>query len=203
MKISLSDYIDFISKSGLQRLTKVNGLLGRPSYHPSTDFYKSIREEIVEQLKEGGGKDQLNTFLEAFTHSKKYSRFQPLVKGYLKFLGKKKIEWFKPPVSHWNYKSLSVRMNPELGIGFDDQKYIIKLYFKSVPLQKTDVEILLWMMNQTLANGIFSGYKCALLDVERSKLHYQNKFASPISALIEGEAESFIKIWEGLERKSA
>jgi hypothetical protein len=94
-------------------------------------------------------------------------------------------------------------MNPELGIILNDERYIVKLYFKDTPLYKGDITILLQMMENTLSVGLFKGYKCALLDVERSKLHYSKEQQPSISALVEGEAESFIRIWQELEKKSA
>ncbi len=203
IKITQTDYIDFLSKSGISKSSKVKAIFNRADYHPSNDFYKSIREEIIDHLKNQKTKNDLYNFLDGMRHSKKYSRFHPLVEGYIKFIGRKKFEWIDPPSASWTYKHLSIKMNPELGIKLGDQKYIVKLYFKEQALEKNDVKVLLWMMEQTLCQGLFKGYKCALLDVERSKLRYFKKLESPMQALIEGEAECFIKLWESLEKKSA
>lgn len=200
IRITQSDYIDFISKSGLPKLTKVRALFNRPEYHPSLDFYRRLREEFVNHIKQRKNKSELFKFL-ADQNSKKQSRFELLINGYLRFLGKKAVEGFEPPISYWSYKDLSIKMNPDIGLLLNEEKFIIKLYFKDTPLSKGQIDILLWMMNSTLCSGIYSGYKCALLDVERSKLHYKIS-EQPINALIEGEAESFIKMWHSLEKSA-
>jgi hypothetical protein len=202
IKITQTDYIDFISRSGMSKLSKVKSIFSRPDYHPSFDFYKKLREEFVNYIKGDRIKNDLYIFL---THQiqKKQTRFEPLINGYLKFLGRKKAEWFEPPTATWIYKDLNIKMNPELGVVLNGEKYIIKLYFKDSPLEKGDIAILLEMMESTLSTGIFTGYKCALLDIERSKLRYFKKKVPSVTALIEGEAESFIRIWQDLEKKSA
>lgn len=58
-------------------------------------------------------------------------------------------------------------------------------------------------MQSALSVGLFSGYKCALLDVERGKLHHKREHDVSVNALLEAEAESFIKIWNSLEAQSA
>lgn len=90
-----------------------------------------------------------------------------------------------------------------MGISINGEKYIVKMYFKDTPLEKSSIDVLLWMMGSTVSTGIYAGYKCALLDVERSKLHYFKKPQPAINALLEGEAESFITMWQSLDQKSA
>jgi hypothetical protein len=203
IKITQTDYIDFISRSGISKLSKVKSIHNRADYHPSHDFYKPLRDEIVETIKNNKNKKSLYEFLSDLSGSPRYSRYEHLIDGYSKFVGRKQIEWFEPPSATWNYKNLSIKMNPELGLIFNGTKYIVKMYFKDTPLEKGDREILLWMMERTLCSGIYSGYKCGLLDIERSKLHCTKDPRPSIEALVEGEAESFIKIWESFERKSA
>lgn len=202
IKITQTDYIDFISRSGLAKLSKVKSIFNRPNYHPSFDFYKKIREEFVLHMRLKKSKSDLYHFL-GLQPQKKQIRFERLIRGYLKFLGRKNAEWIDPPTNFWNYKDLSIKINPELALTLNGEKYIVKLYFKETPLNKNNIKILLWMMESTLSTGIFSGYKCALLDVERGKLHYPKERDSTVKALLEAEAESFIKLWSSLEKQSA
>jgi hypothetical protein len=94
-------------------------------------------------------------------------------------------------------------MNPELGLDLNGEKFIIKLYFKDTSLQRKDIKVLLWMMNQSLSKGIFSGYKCALLDVEKGKIFPFVEDDIELNALVEGEAEYFLKLWHQLDKKYA
>lgn len=201
--ITQSDYIDFISKSGTSKAAKVRSIYDRAKYHPAFDFYKSIREEMVDHFKHHRKKGELFDFMDKVTDAKKKSRYLSLIKGYSKFIGRKKAIWFDPPSASWDYKDLRIKMNPEIGLILNSDKYIIKMYFKDSPLQPKDIKVLLWMMENSLCTGIFTGYKCALLDVESGKLHYKKSKDPSIHALLEGEAEFFLKLWHSLDKKSA
>ena len=187
VSISQTDYIDFISKSGTSKLTKVLNLIGRQDYHPSFDFYKKLRDTIIDNLKSGKKKHELLDFVnEEITDRKKLNRYITLVEGLSRFLGRKKTLWFDPPTTIWSHKDLRIKMNPELGLDLNGEKFIIKLYFKDTSLQRKDIKVLLWMMNQSLSKGIFTGYKCALLDVEKGKFFSFKEDVSEIKLLVEG-----------------
>jgi hypothetical protein len=202
MIIYQTDYIDFLDRTTLSKFSKVKSIFNRPEYHPAFDFYKNIREEFVDYVKLKKDKNDLYDFLN-YQHQRKHARFEVLINGYLKFLGRKNAEFFDPPTGFWQHKDLSIKLNPEMGININGERYIVKMYFKDIPLSKSSVNVLLWMMEGCLSTGIYTGYKCALLDVERSKLHYFKKPHPPIDALLEGESESFIRMWQSLEKKSA
>ncbi|MDZ7649279.1 MAG: hypothetical protein U5K54_20095 [Cytophagales bacterium] len=137
------------------------------------------------------------------TDKKKHLRYTSLINSFTKFLGRKKIAWFNPPSNTWSYRDLNVKMNPEIGLNINGEKFIIKLYFKDSPLQKKDIKVLLWMMNLSLCNGIYTGYKCALLDIDKGKFFPFKEDNSSMLSLVEGEADYFIKLWRTLEKKSA
>lgn len=130
MTITQTDYIDFISKSGLGKLSKVKSIFNRPGYHPSFDFYKKLREEFVSFTKLRKSKEELYSFV-SLQHLKKQTRFELLVHGYLKFLGRKKAEWIDPPTSLWTYKDLIIKINPELAVILNGEKYIINSTLKN------------------------------------------------------------------------
>src|SRR5690606_19223941 len=149
-------------------------------------------------------KKELFDFLDDLPDSKKYPKFLPLIKGYLSLIGRKKPLWFKPPQKIWTYKSLDVRINPELGFDINGEKFIIKLYFKEEPIGKKNALLNLRLMQKTLCTGIYTGYQCVILDLRNKKQHQlPNNFDISIDALLEGEAESFLKIWSSFDRKSA
>ena len=54
IKISLTDFVDFVSKSGTSKLTKVKQIKGRRSYHPAFDFWKLMRDEIFHNYPKKG-----------------------------------------------------------------------------------------------------------------------------------------------------
>jgi len=94
ISISLTDFIDFVNKSGTSKLTKVKQVKGRNAYHPASDFYKILREEIVNIHKNDGDKKKLDELIGNLTDEKKKKNYPFSISGYKKFWGKKKIEWF-------------------------------------------------------------------------------------------------------------
>ena len=56
--------------------------------------------------------------------------YPDVINGYKKFLGRKKLIWFQPPFKVWKIGELEIRLNPELGLEYNNQFYVMKLYFK-------------------------------------------------------------------------
>lgn len=202
--ISQTDFLYFDTKSGMNRIAPVRQIFNREEYNPAFDFYKKIREELVNYIKLGKSKEELFKFLNELPDSRKYPNYLNVVKGYLSLLGRKNVSWFEPPTSDWTYKDLVVRMNPELGLQVNNEKYIVKLYFKDEPIKRNVALVHLRLMQKTLCTGIFSSCKGVVLDLKNRKWHLPPvEFKPFIDSVIEAEAESFLTIWSALERKSA
>ena len=95
INISLTDFIDYVSKVGPTKYTKVVEIHKRDEYHPAFDFWKPLREGIIELHKKGLDKSELDKILEDLTDKKKQNRYPELIHQYKAFLGRKKIEWFE------------------------------------------------------------------------------------------------------------
>jgi len=48
INISLTDFIDYVSKVGTSKFTVVNKIHSREEYHPVFDFWKALREGIID-----------------------------------------------------------------------------------------------------------------------------------------------------------
>ena len=53
-QISLTDFVDVVAKAGRPKATKVRQVKERHAYEPAFDFYKSLREHIVENHRHDG-----------------------------------------------------------------------------------------------------------------------------------------------------
>lgn len=139
--ISLTDFVDFVSKSGSPKLTKVREVKTRDDYHPAFDFWKPLREGLISFHKAGAAnKKDLDKIVTGLTDKKKVDRYRDGVKGYKKFLGNKKTKWSKPRSAVWGSGTLAVRVNPELGLTINGTPHIIKLHFKAEALSKLRIE---------------------------------------------------------------
>jgi len=64
IELSLTDFVDFVCKSGSTKLTKVKQIKNREDYSPATDFYKALREGIQDIHRKNGKKKELKIILE-------------------------------------------------------------------------------------------------------------------------------------------
>ncbi|WP_136668863.1 hypothetical protein [Flavobacterium sp. H122] len=198
INISLTDFIDFVNKSGGSKMTKVKQVKYRDSYHPASDFYKSLREEIIDVHKNNLDKKVLDDLIEKLTDLKKKTNYPLSISGYKKFWGKKKIEWFDPPFKHWLIGDLDIKINPELGIEFGGKFYVIKLFLKSEKITKDKLSQILSLMENQLRSETDDEVIFCVLDVKNAKLYENAKGDFSYLPLLEGEAKSFETIWKAL-----
>lgn len=197
-EISLTDFVDFIVKSGTPRLTKVRQLRERTEYDPASDFWKALREGIVSYHRSASAnKNQLDSIITIVNDSKRKKRYNAAIEHYKKFIGRKKISWFQPPRTDWLKSGLTVRVNPELGLMWSETRYVIKLYFKDEQLTKRKADVVTALMVDALNAQLQTGDQVAVLDVHSQKLY--TGYSENLSPLLIGEASSFVAIWEALE----
>jgi hypothetical protein len=196
-EISLTDFVDFIVKSGTPKLTKVKELKRRdPDYDPAFDFWKPLREGLIEYHRSGGAnKKQLDKIISNLSDPKKVGRYTPAIAGYKKFVGNKAITWFDPCRNKWRQGGLDVRVNPELGLEFKGQRHIIKLYFKNERPNKAKFDLVLAMMEDALHGKLKTGDTLAILDVSTGHLFKSPGPQPGLSPLLIGEATNFVTTW--------
>lgn len=197
IKVSLTDFVEFAIKSGSPKLTRVRQVKSRGPYHPAQDFWKPLREEIVQLHKQRRPKGDLDKFLNTLSDDKKRNRYTECVEGYKRFLGRKTGRWFPPPDANWLPSGLRIRVSPELGLRFNGNRFVIKLYFKAEKLSKNRVDIILLLMHQVLERNVPAGTTFAILDVPRGKM-FSDVPSHSLLPLLRGEAAAFKAIWDGI-----
>lgn len=197
--VSLTHFVDFATKAGMSQLSAVKNIKAQKAegYAPYKDFYKTLREGIIE-FHQSGSKDkkELDKICDGLTDRKKQTCFPTMIRGYKKFLGKKEFEWFVPKKTDWVSGNLMVAINPELGLHINGEAYLIKLYFKGAKheLSQRLCEPILHLMGSELKS---SKAKMAVLDVWHNKFFELNRKIDPLILLmLEAQASSFVKMWE-------
>lgn len=197
--LSLTDFVDFVVSSGTPKLTKVKTVKERGDYHPAYDFWKALRDGIIEFHRNNRtDKNELDNILVTINDAKKLSRYPEYIRAYKKFLGRKRMQWFHPPSASWGPSGIEIRVNPELGLRINGELYVIKLYFKSDRLSKQRTAIILKLMQTALAPCFQTEVRYGLLDVGHAKLHDDPPLDDTLLALLEGEATSFLTVWNRL-----
>ena len=196
-KISMTTFIDFVLKSGTPRLTVLRKAKAEyaQQYSPAKDFYKLLRESIVEVHQNKMSIIGLDTLLGNLNDQRKVRPYRECIAGHKKWYGRSEFEWGKPFNAQWIRGRLVVRVNPELGVSIDGITHFVKLYFKPDKLTKPRVETMFCLLSQSLPNE-FRQAKVGILDVRRGLLHSPNRNIPDIETLLRGEAAAFETMWE-------
>ncbi|MET4104754.1 hypothetical protein [Hymenobacter sp. UYP22] len=202
--IYLTDFVDFVARSGQPKLTKVQELFTRPDYHPATDFYKPLRDGLREHHRQCGTRAEVPGLLPALTaDAKKQASYALRLAGYSRFWGRRTLSWFEPPTACWQHATLDVKVSPHLGLRINDQPHLIQVWFKDERLKPTQVQLILSVLETELAPLMPAGTIFGLLQLSTGKLHVAGPRRPDLDLLLAGEADSFLRIWDGLERRAA
>jgi hypothetical protein len=197
-RISLADFVDIVSKSGTPKATKVAQVKNRPDYEPAVDFYKPLREFIVDNHKRALPKFAPAAVLASITDPKKMTNYPAAVEGYRKWWGSKTLEWFDPAVGTFSAHGVDVVVNPELGLVVNGKPYVIKLYFKADPLSKARIDVVTHMMEETLRGSHREGETMAVLDVRRARLLAPTVPIPRLTAALNAELAYIAAMWEAV-----
>ena len=199
IEISLTEFVDFVIKAGSPKLTVVREVKRRhdEGYDPKTDFYKKLRDGIVEHHQLGKPKSALDALAHGVTDKNKVKAYPIIIQGYKHFLGRKTVAWFVPPKKQWTYGDLAVRVNPELGLIIDGQPHVIKMYWKQDQLKKLEVPTIMHLLQLVLTSKKDPN-SLGLLDVRRGRLITPSGFDPTLTPLLEGEALSFATVYKAL-----
>lgn len=190
--ISLSYFVDFVLTHGTSRITSAHHIKMGPDERYS-DFYKPVRETIVDMHRKGLDTRVLSDLLGSLTDPREKRIFPKVVIGYSRFLrGFHKITWFEPPLVEHDLGDIKVRVNPELGLILDGQPHAIKLYCRGEPLTSQRAALINELQSRALAET-WPNTKFAVLDVRRSRLFYRNPKAG-MTRLLRAEAASLASL---------
>lgn len=196
-KITLTDFVDVVSAAGTPKATKVKQLKQRPAYHPARDYYKILRDHLVETHRCGGNRADLSKVLNGLV-PKKQSNYEEIITGYSKWWGRKNITWFDPTTAIFDAHGIDVSINPEMGLQFNGEKHLIKLYFKSEKLTKNRVHLITHLMEQSLPFVKNNKPTMSVLDIRNSKLISPNVPIPELDATLNAELAYIAALWEAI-----
>jgi hypothetical protein len=199
--ISLTDFVDFVAASGIPKMTKVREIKHRPPYERPFDYWRILRQGIEDFhiQKHKDKKKYFDDLLEAMKNGAKCEGYRPLVANYKGYLGKKSFV-VVPRTRHMSWKrgELTVRVNPELRVNVNEKPHLIKLYFKSLPLSSSKVQIILLLMKRATPRLEEPVLYC-LNDVHHNKQYVNENPNDDLLPLLYGEADSFQTIWNNIK----
>ncbi|HET8538956.1 MAG TPA: hypothetical protein VFL83_03690 [Anaeromyxobacter sp.] len=192
-KVSLTTFVDFVSKSGTPKITVVRRFKHGDAYRPAFDFYKPVRDAIVDVHAHERPRKALDDVVASLSDPRKVASFTAVVRGHKRFMRRHAARWFDPPRASWVEGGIVVHVNPELGLEIRGVPHVVKLYFKAERMPKRNVATITRLMAKALA-APGSRTVFGVLDVRRGALHVAERAPPGIDALLTSEAASFAAI---------
>jgi hypothetical protein len=197
MRISLTDLVDIVSKSGSPKATKVTQIKLRPDYQPATDFYKQFRDGIIGIHKAAGARTELAKIISKVNEKNRVANYPAAIAGYKKWWGTKSLEWFQPPSKIFSRSGVDVSINPELGLRINGEPYLIKLYLKGEKLSKARADLIVGLMDNALSDP-HSPATMSVLDVRSSKLFVSSGSSAGFLPMVEAELAYVATLWASI-----
>ncbi|MCC6558900.1 MAG: hypothetical protein IT372_38725 [Polyangiaceae bacterium] len=195
-KISLTYFVDFVLKAGTPKLAGVREFKERKD-ELTFDFYRQVRDAIVDMHRSGKPDSVLDEFLAAQHDDRRRRIYPSIVNGYRRFLSSARMTWFEPKTGSVQLGDVAIHVNPDLGLVIDGKPHLIKIYFRGEPLSSKRTAVVLNLLAGGLAESC-PGHALALLDVRNAKLHTFKAPNPRIGVLLRGEAASFSTIYTAL-----
>lgn len=192
----MTTFLDFVLTNGTPRLTvvrKAKSEYGR-EYHRARDFYKPLRDAIIDMHRNQKSKESLDLILN-LNDQRKIGPYRERIVSYQRWCGRKRFEWIGSQRKLWSYGDLSIRVNPELVMYINGSAFVIKLYFKADTPSKLRLYTTFQLLTQTFTEEIGESTP-AIFDVRRGKLFEATQEVPDIEALLIGEAVAFQAMWE-------
>lgn len=204
-EISFTTFVDFASKSGPARYTHVRNARRDydGGYEVFKDFYRPLRDAIVELHRSGSSPDVLSNALSRLSDAKKRTNYPKAIDGHARWMRRMTPTWLACPTTRrWAAEGLSVRVNPELGLLIGGAPHLVKLHFKAEKLTKRQMDAILRMVEVTFADDP-KGWTPSVLDVRRGKLITPTVDVPGIDAVLRSEAATFASLWRSLDDEAA
>jgi hypothetical protein len=202
IKISLTEFMNFVNKSGSAKATVVSQAKHRreEDYAHWKDYWLPLRNKIKDVHKKKGNHDDLKKVIKEVAKDKK-DNYTLSVDGYCSFWKKRKIEWVEPPKKTWAEGDIRIELNPELGLVIKDKIYIIKLFTAAnSSIDKRHADLILHLMEKELRSKVGGDEAIfGVLDVKRGKLFENKTHEISLFPLLKAEAKSFESLWKDTE----
>lgn len=201
IKISLTEFMNFVNKSGSAKLTEITRvkLNHEEDYKNFKDYWLLFRDRIKKFHQRETSLDYLYELLESIEDDSKRENYGQAISGYATFVKKKQYTWVTPPRKSWTINGLQIELNPEIGIADKNgQVLIVKLFLTSKQqIDKKHADLILALMEHELREKVGDNYSFAVLDVKRGKI-FKEKAPENLYKLLKAEAISFENLWNSL-----
>ncbi|MGQ0680573.1 MAG: hypothetical protein ACT4OM_13140 [Actinomycetota bacterium] len=189
MRVGLSNFLRFISASGISKVNEVTESL--QEYQPYMDYYKPFREATILGLAERNI-ERLEKLV-ASIELKKVEHYTACLAGLKRWIEKHDFKVTSHPQGEiWEAGEIHVTVNPEFVMDVDGVCYIVKLYMSQKSLTRSARRAFAWLVMQTHGTEAIP----ALLELRKGKLTPCPFPPKRLGQWVKGEAAAFEAIWK-------
>lgn len=204
ISVSLTDFVDFLIRSGTTKATKVKEIKYRTGYTPATDYWRTLREGLKEFHRLSKPIEFLDVIPKRVRNNdSKRAAYIQVLESYKKVIRNKSIEWFDPPSHKWVSGDLSVHINPELGLVINGHPHLVKIYFKEnserldTKLETNTLPLIHHLLTEC-ADECPPKTSMSVFNARKGQLKIQKKLTPEAENVVHAEAASFITLWNRL-----
>lgn len=170
MRISLTQFLNFSSKTSLSKLKEAGSVVkqAESEYSVASDYYGEFRRATVFMHKHGLGIEHLNKALFR-AHPSRQENYRECISQYKKWLGGRSPLWIAPPKSIYSAHGVEINVSPELGFFIDGKVVFIKMYINKDPLDLNSMKMVCALMRKVHGDAN-PGADFAVLDVKRGRI---------------------------------
>lgn len=183
--VPMSMFVEFTVAQGTSRVTCVAE--SKRDYDPRFDFYKGFRERAVRQMVEGWDPQAFRSSLREVKNARKQSSYEDCRSGLTKWARNKDLGARRAQNGTWEAAGLEVRVNPELRLIVNGERFLVKLYFKADEMSASRLGNMLFLLSEIAPKGT----KAAILDTRRGRLLSSCDEDPALDALLVSEAAAF------------
>jgi hypothetical protein len=200
-RITLPQFAGYLVTSGPSKVTKV--LEARraqegPGTYAAGDHYIHLRTPLREAFLAGGDSQPLADVLPTLTDPKKVRSHRAVVAGLTRFFDSTDFEGRHLPRRDWVHGNLTVSVTPTARLLIGDEWHVVYVHLKADRLDARIASPVLELVG--LSHGDLGAPM--VVEARTGKVHHPSRSARTrrgLRSLLEGEAEAFVRIWQGAE----
>lgn len=200
-KVSLTSFIDYVLKAGSSKRTvarKIHREINEPYKHVE-DYYKQLKDALVEGLEQGNLEKALDTACGAVPKNK-VQNYETLRAGILASIKPKlRTDFFAPKKLKFIRNGVEISLNPEIGLKVKGKQTVIKLYTKAEKLSNDRIGTLLCMLRKTYPTS----YQVAILDCREGRFYEYQEKMEELDDLLNAELAGLMTFLEGFDKPKA
>ena len=187
--VPLTSFVDFSVASGTSRLTAVTR--ANREYDPRYDYYKPLRERTIKQFTSGWDAREFRRSLQSVQDPRKLSNYEDCRGALTRWASGKTINSRARHRATWSAANLDVKVNPDLDLEVDGQRYVMKLYFKADETSGARQAVILHLLGEVAPRNA----DAAILDARRGRLLTAGEADPNLGALLASDAAAFVTLW--------